>query len=201
MRRTFFLLAGLCVIGFARAGEPLVGKFRLRVPEEAVRVAKLSGKATPTSRLVLLPEGRFDLISDGSVRHGRCRTEDGKLFLTTDDGTELRGDSKGDRVTLEGLEFEREVAADLKGLWTVRRNGLEEKGLRMDLKADGKFRFSMAGATSEGAWSVVDGKLVLVWSKIDDEDVEAGTVRKEIPVSDDGASFKIDTYRYERATS
>jgi hypothetical protein len=201
MTRSSLIFAGLLAAGLAHAGEPPVGKFRLRVPEEAVRVAKLSGKAVPSSRLVLLPESRFDLISDGSVRHGRFRAEDGKLFLTTDDGTELRGDSKGDRVTLEGLEFEREVAADLKGLWTVRRNGLEEKGLRMDLKSDGKFKFSMAGATSEGTWSVADGKLVLVWSKIDDEAVEPGTVRKEIPVSDDGASFKIDTYRYERATA
>lgn len=201
MRRFALLLAGLFVAGLAHAGQPPVGKFRLRVPEEAARLAKLSGKATPSGRLVLLAEGRFDLTSDGAVRHGKYRLEDGKLFLTTDEGDELRGDTKGDHVTVEGLEFDREVAADLKGLWTVRRNGLEEKGLRMDLKADGKFRFSMAGATSEGTWSVVDGKLVLVWSKIDDETVEPGTVRKEIAVSDDGSFFKIDTYRYERATA
>ncbi|RYG40124.1 hypothetical protein EON79_23135, partial [bacterium] len=56
---------------------------------------------------------------------------------------------------------------DCLGVWTVRRNGLEEKGSRMDLRKDGTFRFGMTGATSEGTWTVVDGNIELVWTKID----------------------------------
>ena len=200
MRCLSLLVGSLLAVGLAHADEPLTGKFRLHVPDEALRLAKVTGKAAPSGRLVLLAEGRFDLDTEGSIRHGRYRTDDGKLVLSVEDGVELRGERKGDKVIVEGLEFEREAPMDLKGLWTVHRNGLEEKGLKMDLKADGKFKFSMAGATSEGTWSVIDAKLLLVWSKIDGEDVEAGTVHKEILVSEDGASFKIDTYRYERAS-
>jgi hypothetical protein len=200
MRCLSLLLGSLLVVGLAHADEPLTGKFRLRVPEEALRLAKVAGKAVPAGRLVLLAEGKFDLDTDGSVRHGRYRTDDGRLLLTIEDGAELRGERKGDKILVEGLEFERETPAELKGLWTVRQNGQEQKGLKMDLKGDGKFKFSMAGATSEGTWSVVEGKLVLVWTKIDGDEVEPGTVRKEVPVSEDRGWFKIDTYRYERAS-
>lgn len=92
-------------------------------------------------------------------------------------------------------------AEDCLGSWTVRRNGAEERGQRMELRKDGTFRFAMAGATSEGTWSVVDGDIELVWTKIDGDVVEAGTVKKTIPVAEDGSAFQIDTYRYERATS
>lgn len=91
-------------------------------------------------------------------------------------------------------------ADDCCGAWTVRRNGLEDKGLRMELKRDGTFRFAMTGATSEGTWTVENGEVVLVWTKIDGDVVEPGTVRKSIPLADDASAFQIDTYRYERAT-
>ena len=92
-------------------------------------------------------------------------------------------------------------AEDCLGTWTVRRNGLEEKGSRMEFRKDGTFRFAMTGATSEGAWTLVDGDIELVWTKIDGDVVEAGTVHKTIPVAEDGSAFQIDTYRYERATT
>ena len=55
--------------------------------------------------------------------------------------------------------------------------------------------------TSEGTWSIKDGAIELVWTKVDGEDVEPGTMHKTLWVSDDGASFKIDTYVYERASN
>lgn len=199
MRRFSLVLLGLFAVVAARADEFAPARFRLRVPEEAARVARLSGKAAPSGRLALLAGGAFVLQADGAVRKGTYRVAEGRLTLLAEDGAELRGEIKGEKAVVEGLAFEKESPSELAGTWTVRRNGLEEKGLRMDLRADGKFRFSMAGATSEGNWSLVDGKLVLVWSKIDGEAVE-GLVRKEIPVSEDGVSFQVDTYRYERAT-
>ena len=91
-------------------------------------------------------------------------------------------------------------ADDCFGAWTVRRNGLEDKGMRMDLRRDGTFHFEMKGATSDGMWTLENGAVVLVWSKIDGDLVEPGTVRKTIPVAEDASAFQIDTYRYERAT-
>lgn len=95
----------------------------------------------------------------------------------------------------------RFVAADLEGTWTVWREGREEKGQRMQLKKDGKFRFEMKGATSEGAWTVEEGQIVLTYTKVDGEPIEEGASgRKEIRIADDGSAFQIDTYRYERAS-
>ncbi len=90
---------------------------------------------------------------------------------------------------------------DCCGGWTVHRNGLEVKGQRMDLRKDGTFRFSMAGATSEGTWTLEEEGIVLVYTKIDGQPLEEGASgRKCIPIADDGSAFQIDTYRYERAT-
>ena len=91
-------------------------------------------------------------------------------------------------------------ADDVFGAWTVRRNGLEDKGMRMELRRDGTFHFEMKGATSDGTWTLENGDVVLVWSKIDGDVVELNTIRKSIPVADDASAFQIDTYRYERAT-
>ena len=89
---------------------------------------------------------------------------------------------------------------DVFGAWTVRRNGLEDKGMRMELRRDGTFHFAMKGATSDGTWTLENGDVVLVWSKIDGDVVELDTIRKTIPFAEDGSAFQIDTYRYERAT-
>ncbi len=200
MRRLLLpFVALLAVVAHADDSSPV--RFRLHVPDEAVRVARLSGKPAPSGRLVLLAGGAFTLETDGATRKGTFKNLDGRLTLTAEDGTELRGELKDGKATLEGLAFDKEVPLDMAGMWTTRRNGYEEKGLRMELKKDGTFRFTMAGATSEGSWSAEGGKLNLVWTKIDGEAVEAGTVRKEFPIGEDGVFFRIDTYRYERATS
>ena len=121
-------------------------------------------------------------------------------MLTADGGDQFRGVLKDGLVTLEGLDFERVVPMNPIGDWTVRRNGLEDKGMRMEFKKDGTFRFTMTGASSEGKWTMVDGEIVLVWTKVDGEAVEADTMKKSLPCDEDGASFGIDTFRYERAT-
>lgn len=92
-------------------------------------------------------------------------------------------------------------AKDFEGPWTVWHDGHEEKGQRMEFKKDGKFRFEMKGATSEGTWRLDEDGIVLVYSKIDGQPLEEGASgRKRIVFSEDGTSFYIDTYRYERAT-
>ncbi|GEM_PF-2767778 len=90
---------------------------------------------------------------------------------------------------------------DLAGLWTVRRDGFEEKGWRLELRKNGDFRFAMKGATSEGTWTVVDNEIVLVYKTVDGEPLEEGASGvKRIPCSFDGTAFQIDTFRYERAS-
>lgn len=90
---------------------------------------------------------------------------------------------------------------DCCGCWTVRAKGVEQRDQRMDLRADGTFRFGMKGATSEGTWTVEDGDVVLTYLKVDGEPLEEGASgKKRIPFAGDGSAFQIDTYRYERAS-
>jgi hypothetical protein len=260
VNRVLISLASLFAVTISHAHAPVVGRYRLLLPESAARVAKISGKDAPYGRLELREGGRFALITEDVLRRGRFVVDGNRLILVPDSGKELRGDLRNDHIVLEGLEFEPDavrrfptdastgrllgpppaelyspqredrvqisepitvnvriveplamtptiVAArhlemrEVSGTWTVHRNGLEEKGLRMDLRTDGTFRFTMTGATSEGTWSTRDGSVLLVWTKIDGEPVDDGTVHKEIAVSEDNQSFKIDTYRYERASS
>jgi hypothetical protein len=259
-----------------------MGRYRLRVPSDAARVARLAGKEEPYGRLDLREDGRFTLITEAAYRRGRYVVDGERLILVPDKGDELRGDIRDGHVSLEGLDFdysdrpsftgerrfptdastgrldrmndrrrrereeepiertrpidppvertrpveppvERTVpvlppvtesipapakvvlprleSSEVVGVWTVRHDGYEEKGQRMELKKDGTFRFAMTGATSEGRWTVEGRRIVLIWTKIDGEKVEDDSVRKEIPVADDASAFQIDTYRYERAGS
>lgn len=90
---------------------------------------------------------------------------------------------------------------DCSGCWTVRAKGVEQKDQRMELKADGTFRFGMKGATSEGTWTVEGSDVVLTYTKVDGEPLEEGASgKKRISFADDSSAFQIDTYRYERAT-
>lgn len=201
MRRFSLLLVGLLAVSLAHAVEPAAGRYRLRVSEESARNALLTGKAAPKAKLALRADGTFDLQSDGAVRHGRYRIDEATIVLTTDNGDQFRGALKDGTVVLEGLAFERVAPQDPCGTWTVRRNGLEDRSMRMELKKDGTFRFVMTGATSEGTWTIVDGAVALVWTKIDGDAVEAGTVHKNIPIDEEGVSIQIDTYRYERSSN
>jgi hypothetical protein len=265
-------------VGLAHASGSELGRYRLRVPADAARVARLAGKEEPYGRLDLREGGKFTLITENAYRRGRFVVDGDRLILVPEKGEELRGDIRDGRVSLEGLEFdysdrqafsaERRFPTDassgrldrmdsrrrreeepiersrpiepsrpvelpvertlpvvppvaeatpapapakvvlpkletseVTGVWTVRRDGFEEKGQRMELKKDGTFRFAMAGATSEGRWTTEGRVMVLVWTKIDGEKVEDDSVRKEIPVADDASAFQIDTYRYERASA
>ena len=274
MRRALLLVVGLAAIAAAQAQTSVTGQYGLRVPEEAARVARLSGKRATFGRLALHVNDRFTLEIDDKVRHGRYRVDDDHLTLYAEDGETMGGILRDDRIDLGGLRFDRggayaearrfptdassgrlrrvdgvltvgdpgpneitplphviiekatppavfapapEVpvvppamrpaprvvafkAEDCYGAWTVRRNGIEDKGMRMELKRDGTFHFAMKGASSDGTWTLDNGDVVLVWTKIDGEVIEAGTVMKTLPVADDASAFQIDTYRYERAT-
>ncbi|RYG25329.1 hypothetical protein EON82_07560 [bacterium] len=284
MNRLLVSFAGLLAVSLAHADGSELGRYRLRVPSDAARVARLAGKEEPYGRLDLREGGRFTLITETAYRRGRYVVDGDRLILIPEKGEELRGDLRDGHVSLEGLDFDytdrqpftverrfptdassgrldrREAelrrdrdrredrsertrpiepqieealppvvtppvtippvaippveraparakvdlpkleSSEVVGVWTVRRDGYEEKGQRMELKKDGSFRFAMAGATSEGRWRTEGRTIVLVWTRIDGEKVEDDSVRKEIPVADDASAFQIDTFRYERAS-
>ena len=198
------LLLSLFQTSTPAAPPPAVeGRYRLKVPTEITRFNKVFGRPSPSGRLALLTGGVFDLQTEGAARHGRFQCVEGKLTLKADDGTMLSGERKTDGVIVEGYAFEPEPQAailDMTGTWTVHSNGVEDKGCRMDLKKDGRFRFVMAGATSEGTWRIEDGKMLIVWTRVDGAPVEPGTMKKALPLGEAGDWFQIDSYRYERSS-
>lgn len=95
----------------------------------------------------------------------------------------------------------RFTARDFSGVWTVWQDGIERKDQRMEFREDGTFHFGMKGATSEGTWTVERDRIVLLYTKADGQPLDDGTSgRKEIPFAGDASAFRIDTFRYERAT-
>lgn len=89
---------------------------------------------------------------------------------------------------------------DAVGSWSVRNHGVEDASSTMKFDRNGCFHFSGHGAKSEGRYCVHDGVITLTWTKIDDDPVEEGAVKKDVPICPDGCGFDIDTYHYERCS-
>ncbi len=89
---------------------------------------------------------------------------------------------------------------DAIGSWSVRNHGVEDATSTMTFDRDGNFSFSGHGAKSRGHYKVHDGVITLTWTQIDDDAVEEGTVKKDVPICADGCGFNIDTYHYERCS-
>lgn len=89
---------------------------------------------------------------------------------------------------------------DAVGSWSVRNHGIEDATSVMKFDKTGNFSFSGHGARSQGHYTVHDGVITLVWTQIDDDLVEEGTVKKDVPICGDAMGFDIDTYHYERCS-
>ncbi|MGV3615309.1 MAG: hypothetical protein ACO1SV_08245 [Fimbriimonas sp.] len=85
----------------------------------------------------------------------------------------------------------------VKGTWTLRRNGSEDRSTRFTFNDDGTFRFIGMNAESRGRYVCEGDSIVLIWHEIDGERVSDGhSVRKRLPLDEGG--FYVDDYRYER---
>ena len=86
------------------------------------------------------------------------------------------------------------------GTWSVRNHGLEDISSKIIFDRSGNFSFSGHGAKSCGHYQLHDSCITLVWTKIDDDAVEEGTVKKDVPICANRCGFDIDSYHYERCT-
>ena len=188
--------------GPAYASEPKsLGTFRLHDSDSARVFAQALGTSAQKVRMRLVEDGTLTLTGAAEPRRGHFERRGTRLTLTWSTAAEaVDAELKADRIEMGGLVFEREAPTDLVGTWTTWSNGREDRKTRMTFDRDGKFSFSCVGAKSSGTYRVENDNLVLFWSKIDDEDIEAGTVTKTIPLLGEGKFFMIDRYRYERAS-
>jgi|GEM_PF-2622042 len=87
----------------------------------------------------------------------------------------------------------------VQGVWTLRRNGNEDRTCRFTFERNGTFSFTGMNSTSRGRYTFDGTEIELVWHEIDGAPVEAGhVVRKRLPITFDGEAFFVDQYRYER---
>lgn len=213
MKRSLFALtvAAAPLAGLAQSNNSVIGMYRLQASDEMLALARLSGASAPKCTLQFTSDRRFTLRSESAsgvqTRSGAFSLKGEKIILKSQEG-ELLATQNGSRLLLDGLSFLREQATptaspsasfSMFGVWTPHKNGKEDRSIKMTLGKDGSFSFACWGAKSSGKWEIQGSKLVLLWTQVDDQKVELGSMRKEFPIASDGNSFDIDAYHYERS--
>lgn len=82
------------------------------------------------------------------------------------------------------------------GTWTLRNGDAPRTDIKMFFRPNGTFAFVGPNWRSAGTFRVADHKLSLVWTSVDGEEVDPGTVKKDYAMADDDSSFTIDKYTY-----
>lgn len=202
-----FALAALSVLtsGYLTASqEELVGLYCLQVSEESRSLLKLRGDEPPTGRLRLLAGGACVLETKldrlNRQKRGKFEVHDNHLSFDFGDSIPLDAEVKDHTIQLSGLTFVR-LDFSPAGSWTVWRDGKEDRSIRLTFTKDGNFVFKCSGAKSSGRYEMLDDRIVLIYTKIDEDQVEPGTMKKEIRLGADGMSFDIDVYHYCKASS
>ncbi|MEQ1934642.1 MAG: hypothetical protein ABL962_12330, partial [Fimbriimonadaceae bacterium] len=89
----------------------------------------------------------------------------------------------------------KDVSLDLVGKWVLNRSGNFEPAINVAFAKDGTFAFQCSNATSKGKYLLEGKAITLVWTEVDGDKVELGSMKKSILINDDG-SFSIDQFRY-----
>lgn len=91
-------------------------------------------------------------------------------------------------------------AAGFVGTWMAQRDGKKVATTKLQFTKAGLFKFSGSGWSSEGKFTFepLSKTLYLVWTKVDGLAVKAGTMKKRIPMSENG-TFRIDQYLWSKS--
>lgn len=204
-----FTLA-LGVSAFAtNAPDWLVGTYRLELSQEVKTTAQKLGMPEPYARIMLRQDGTFSYASNSN---GNVTGASG-TFELTDKSIRLiatnefpaqhvktlsgRADQNG--LEIDGLKYIKAGGSfDVVGTWNVRSdNGNVNRGIKMVFKPNRTFEFAGMAATSKGRYTIEGDRLVLIWTEVDGEAVDDGSMQKTLILREDG-TFKIDTYVYVR---
>lgn len=199
----FLALAGIATTQAAVPADSMSGLYCLRLSEESRTLCKLRGDEPPTARLRLASDGSFvlqtTLSHEKRERKGKFVRDEGRIVLDFGSSSLCPCEVHGPEIQINGLVFVR-FEYSVAGSWTVWRNGQEDRSIKLSFGKDGSFIFNCPGARSSGKYVLDGNHLSLLYTKVDDEDVPLGTMKKEIVLSDDGSSYDIDVYHYSRAT-
>ncbi len=162
---------------------PLVGAWRLHVPEELRRLAGQVNLGDVSAEMTFKTNGSFQYVADGakkSTYRGRYTVLGSgfvlERFRSNDPWPEAWPDQprgsleSAASLTLEGLGYERSGGELMIGVWVLEG----DKGTRFELRKDGSFFFQSLGtkAQSKGRWDVHGDRLELQYTEVDGEKVE-----------------------------
>jgi len=90
------------------------------------------------------------------------------------------------------------VVISLPGLWTLHRESGEDKVTRFFFNKNGEFWFKSDSSSSKGTYKTTQEGIELLWTEVDGSPVTFN-MRKTLPWTESGVTFKVDTYFYKRA--
>ncbi len=211
------LTLALGVSAFAsNAPDWLVGSYRLELSSEVKTTVQKLGAPEPYARIMLRPDGTFSYASNASGNvtgaNGTFELNERKIRLVANDtfpaqGVKtLSGKVEDNALEIDGLRYVKAGSSpqkasacslDILGTWNVRTGDFVDKSIKMVFKDNHTFEFSGMAATSKGKFELEGDRLTLIWTEVDGEAVEPGSMRKAILLRDD--YFFIDTYRYVKS--
>jgi hypothetical protein len=213
---TLLAILALAVSSFAsNAPDWVVGSYKLELSSDLKAASQKLSMPEPYARIMLRPDGTFSYASNNagnvSGTNGTFEVSDHKIKLVANDVfpaqqvKSLSGNAQQGALDIDGLHYVKVGAPavggagfDVTGTWNVSDAGQVNKSIKMTFKANSTFEFSGMSATSKGRFELDGAKLTLVWTTVDGEAVEAGSMKKVLRLREDG-SFNIDTYRYVRS--
>ncbi len=203
-----FVLAGSALAG-VRGGsaQAYAGTWRLNLSPELKSAAQKLGMPEPSAEIVLKDDLTFSSTSSSASGVFGCRGQfevhDGYITLSAEKEfpiqkqKSLKADIESNNaIVIDGLRYVRGGNYSVEGTWTLHRDGLDDGSVKFQFKKDGTFVFTGPGYGSAGKYSCDGGSFTLIWTEVDGEKVEEGSMKKTIYLGADG--FQVDTYHYCR---
>jgi len=202
-----FLIAHSSFGATSPSAQTFAGTWRLSLSPDLKVAAQKLGVPEPTAEVVLKDDGSFSSTQSSASGVFGCRGQfevhDNYLVLNADKEfpvqktRTLKADVESpNAIVIDGMRYVRGGNFSVEGSWTLQRGDSEEKSIRFEFRKNGTFVFSGPGYGSAGKYTCDGGSFTLIWTEVDGEKVEEGSMRKTIQLGPDG--FQVDTYRYAR---
>ena len=86
----------------------------------------------------------------------------------------------------------------LSGTWVVYKDGKPNRNMKLVFTPKGEFKFVGVNYSSSGKYTVNGNAIRLLWTRVDNQPIKLGTMKKDLYVSPE-QTFTIDQYTYGKA--
>lgn len=188
--------------------ESFVGTWKVSINQETRDLAAKSGMTLPKAKLKLKDDKTFEYVFESTGKNsqsfGNYELKDNTLVLLPNEANEawpstgLSAQLEGGKLAFDGLRFSKLGPVDVAGTWVVRTTGGQDASIKMSFDKKGTFEFRASNAESKGRYQVDEGKITLFWTEVDGFPVKEGSMKKVLPLDEEGQFFKIDKFEYVR---